>query len=177
MKTKRKRLVIAAAVVLVLAAAWLWYTRPMALERLCPGIDLSQCTEIRGGYSPPNSFDRHSVNLTPEDEGFASLLAQFQDRTFCRSVLGLLSDGSATHIGWSEKDTNWNIAFYFDGVTLSNGEQIHGAIVWFSNFYGSVELHYAGYKVWNGISTTNKQQWLMDVQSLLTASSSSLVLL
>lgn len=170
MKTKRKRFIIAAVVVvLVMAAAWLWYTRPMTLERLCSGIDLSQCTEIRGSYSPPNSFDRHSVNLTPEDEGFASLLAQFQDRTFRRSVRGLLSDGSATHIGWSEKDTNWNIAFYFDGVTLRNGEKIHGSIVWFSNFYGSVELHYAGYKVWNKISTTDKQQWLLDVQNLMTA--------
>ena len=172
MKTKRKHLVIAAAVVLVMAAAWLWYTRPIAFERLCPGIDLSQCTKIDGSCSPPNSFERLIVNLTPEDEAFTSLLAQLQDRTFRRSVRGLLSGGGGTHIGWSEKDTNWDIHLYFDSVILPNGEEISGAVIWLSNFFGSVELHYAGYKTWYKVSAADMQQWLMDVQKILTSAAS-----
>lgn len=170
MNAKRRRFIIAAVViVLVLAAAWLWYTRPMTLERLCPGIELSQCTEIHGNFSLPNSFDRLSVSLTPEDEGFTALLAQLQDRTFRRSVRGLLSGGGGTHIGWSEKDTNWNIHLYFDSVILPNGEEISGAIIWFSNFYGSVELHYAGYKTWYKVSAADMQQWLTDIQNILAS--------
>lgn len=170
MKTKRKRAIIAAAVVLVLASAWLWYTRPMTLERLCPGINLSQCTEIRASCTPPNSNNKLSISLTPEDAEFGSLMAQFQGRTFRRSVRGLLSGGGGSHTGWSPKDTNWDVHLHFDdAVPLPNGEEIKGDLIWFSNFYGSVDLRYAGYLTLNKISTSDKQQWLADIQALLSA--------
>lgn len=169
MKAKRKRIIISASVVLALAAAWLWYTRPMTLERLCPGIELSQCTEIRASCTPPNSSYKLSVSLTPEDAEFSSLLEQFRGRTFRRSMRGLLSDGSHNHVGWSPKDTNWDVHLYFDDVTLPNGEEIRGALVWFSNFYGHLDLHYAACPTLNEISTSHKQQWLAGIQALLSA--------
>lgn len=166
-KAKRKRIIVA-AVVLVLAAAWLWYTRPMSLEKLCPGIDLSECTEIKGSYSPPNS-NSVSFSLTPEDAGFESLLEQFRDRTFSRTVRGLLLAGrTKTHIGWSPEDTEWYVSLCFDTVTLPDGEEIRGDLVRFDNFYGSVNLRYAGAAGWDEISTPGKQRWLADVQAIVS---------
>lgn len=169
-KTKRIGFIIAAAVVLVLAAAWLWYTRPMTLGQFCPGVDLSRCTEIRGTYRLQGS-DPVSVSLTPEDPEFDALLAQLRDRGFRRSVWGLLSSGAVkTHAGYSEKDTCWDVQLIFDEpVTLANGEASSGSLIWFDNFYGSVDLHFAGQE-WNRISTADKQSWLLDVQALLTVS-------
>ena len=170
MRTKRRRLITAAAVILVLAAAWLWYTRPMTLERLCPGVDLSQCTEIRASCSPPNSSYKLSLSLTPEDEDFDAVLAQFRGRSFRRSLRGLFSDGSYNHTGWSPGDTNWDVHLCFDGgVTLPNGEEIRGDLIWFSNFYGHLDLRYAVYPRLNEISTPGKRQWLADIQGLLSA--------
>ena len=108
-KTKRVGFIIAAAVVLVLAAAWLWYTRPMTLEQICPGVGLSRCTEIKGTYRLQGS-DPVSVCLTPEDPEFDALLAQLQDRGFRRSVWGLLSSGAVkTHAGYAPEDTCWEV--------------------------------------------------------------------
>ena len=167
-KTKRKGLIIAAAVVLLLAAAWLWYTRPMALERLCPGVDLSRCTEIRGTYRLQGS-DPVSVSLTPENPGFGALLAQLRDRGFRRSVWGLLSSGAVkTHAGYAPEDTCWEVQLVFDEpVTLPGGSTVSGSLIHIDNFYGSVDLCCLG-ETWSKVSTADKQRWLLDVQTLLT---------
>ena len=152
--------------VLVLAATLLWYTRPMPLEQLCPGIDLSKCTEIKGKYVLPD-LNTISISLTPEDPAFASLLAQFQDRIYRRSVRNLLPSSMKTHIGYLSKDTKWEVYLDFDTLTLPNGKEASGTLIWFENFFDSVDIHFAGQAIQQEISTTDEQQWLLDVQTLL----------
>lgn len=141
----------------------------MTLGQLCPGIDLSRCTEIRRSYTLLD-LDSNSVSLTPENPGFDALLAQFQDRTFRRSVRGLLSSGGTKSLsGYSDKGTRWEVYLNFDNtVTLPRDEETSSVLIWFDNFYGAVDLHYAGKTALRALSTADKQQWLLEVQALLS---------
>lgn len=166
MKKKRARAALAIAV--LLAAAWLWYTRPMTLERLCPGIDLSECRRISGYYQLPGDAGLSGFDLTPEDPGFAPLLAQFQGRTFRRSVRGLLSRSGGAHAGLSPKDTRWDAYLDFDAVSLPGGGTVSGSLLWFDNFFGTVDIGFAG-RSWRQVSTPDKARWVSDIQALLSA--------
>lgn len=50
LKVKIKKIVIVLAVVVLLPAACLLYSRPLALSQLYPTLTLDKCAEIRGYY-------------------------------------------------------------------------------------------------------------------------------
>lgn len=50
LKVKIKKIVIVLAVAVLLPAACLLYSRPLALSQLYPTLTLDKCTEIRGYY-------------------------------------------------------------------------------------------------------------------------------
>lgn len=49
-KSENKKIVIVLAVAVLLLAACLLYSRPLALSQLYPTLTLDKCTEIRGYY-------------------------------------------------------------------------------------------------------------------------------
>lgn len=163
--------IVLVVLVLVLAAAGLWYTRPMTLEQLRPGIDLSACTEIRVSYFQSTEERRTSeaddeLTLTPESPAFPDLLAQFQGRTFRRSLLSLLPQGSRTHMV-SPGDFRWEVCFRFENAPLPGGGTVSGDILHCRNFFGRLDISADG-ETWRA-TTADKSRWLTDVMDAINA--------
>ena len=157
---------IAAAIVTPLLLALLWYTRPMTLEQLCPEIRLEECRGINGYYTRATaSSGPQEFTLSPEDPAFASLMEQFQGRTFRRSLLGLLSRGTRTHVGWG---VTWDVYFEFEDVPLSDGSTGSGTLLSLHNFFGTVDISFLG-DTWKQVSTTEKDQWVSKVFQIISA--------
>lgn len=153
------------AVIIILGA--LWYTRPMTLEQLGPGVKLEECRGISGYYtSALETSGPQEFTLSAEDPAFASLLEHFQSRTFRRSLLGLLPQRTRTHIGWG---VTWDVYFEFEDVTFSNGNIHSGTLLHVNNFYGTVDISFAFADKWRQVSTTEKDQWLTTVFKIISA--------
>lgn len=156
-----------------LAAGALWYTRPIALEDLYPGLDLSACDEIRilrAVYQTSSSSrdaEEYQFTISPEDTDFSLMLSQFQNRTFRRSLLNLLPRGTWIH-NTQEGDFEWELTLCFDEpLILPDGNGVSGALIHLSDFYGKLELSHNG-TTWR-CTTTDMDQWLSDVMDIIMA--------
>ena len=73
MKKKWRVLIILPAVVVLLLAGYLIYTRPIPLSRLCPELALEECDEIACAYyfttDPEILPSRYSEYTLGADEG------------------------------------------------------------------------------------------------------------
>ena len=168
---KKITLIVLAVVILFLAAAGLWYTRPMTLEQLCPGIELSECVQLRvyffqSAEDRPASSGSDELTLTTEDPEFSALLGQFQGRTFRRSLLGLLPQGTRTH-ATSAGDFKWEVIFRFEQISLPDGSTVSGDMLQLSNFFGTLDISFDG-ETWRA-TTGGKNQWLADVMAVINA--------
>lgn len=155
---KSKRMLAIALISTVFSM--LVYTRPMTVEELCPGVDLSKCETIHGYYSTvplpedtPFAFERNEAE-------FLRIMEQFKGRKFSRSLRNLLPPGTKVH-RYQEGDFKWDVQFRLDQVSFPDGSTGSGDIVQFRNFFGTLELFYAG-DTWR-CDTSNLDQWLSDV--------------
>lgn len=152
---------VAAVLILIL----LWYTRPMTLEQLCPNLRMEDCRAIRGYYTNGGASGPQEFTLSAEDLAFTSLLEQFRGRTFRRSLLGLLDQGTRTHIGGG---FTWEVYFEFEDVPFPDGSTNSGSLLRFNNFYGTVDISYVGDTL-RQVSTAEKDQWVAGVFNIISA--------
>lgn len=95
----RRRILCAAVVLAALIGAALWYTRPMTLGELCPGLDQGKVTSLSSSCKVQETHSDgkvdtlfHSVNLYGEEAGEAieELLQILNAQTYRRSLTSLL---------------------------------------------------------------------------------------
>ncbi len=173
MKKKHLIFCLCAVLLLVLVAGALWYTRPIMLKDLYPGLDLSACDEIKvlsAVYHPTSSArdqDEYQFTMSPEDPVCPLILSQFQNRTFRRSLLGLLPRGTWYHSPQAG-DFQWDLALHFDeSFPLPDGSTATGDLIHLSDFYGKLELHHNG-NTWR-CTTADMDRWRSDVMDLIMA--------
>lgn len=94
---KKTGILIAGAVVLVLLAAGLWYTRPVRLTELCPPLEGGTIREITGTFIAQEVRADGKVNSIPtslvlDEDGpaLAEVLEVLKEQRCRRRLLGLL---------------------------------------------------------------------------------------
>ncbi|MDE6935506.1 MAG: hypothetical protein K2P26_07845 [Oscillospiraceae bacterium] len=163
MKNKRRILLGFAALLLAITAALcLWYSRPLTIEDLCPGLDLEKCTGVYAGYSAyENEISElyNRISLTPEN-GLTPLLELFQGRHFRRSPFWWIPRGTRTH-PIREGDFRWDIDLAFENAPVTDISTATGYLLHFNNFYGDLDMEFMGDT--RPVSTADQEQWLEDV--------------
>jgi len=164
--TQKRKWVFLGIAALILAAACLWYARPLTVEELCPWLELERC---RGVYIDYSTYDdkglENRITLTAEEE-LAPLLELVQGRKFSRTPFGRLSAGTRTH-RLSDGDFKWSIDLSFQDVSLPDGSSGSGYMLHFNNFFGELELGFEG-EYWP-VRTADQERWLEDVMGYILA--------
>lgn len=122
-----------------------FYTRPLPLSDFFPGVDLADCTEIRGYYTADPKREDLAFSLTPDDPDFEPLRKLFASATFRRSLLP--AAGGQMH-RWQEGDFRWTATLNFEEpVPLSDGSMASGTLLRIDDFFGKITVHADG-NVW-----------------------------
>ncbi len=105
---KHPRIAGLCALALVIAAAVLWFTRPMSFSSLTPGLDRGGVHSAAAAYSKsfndagtPRSI-AGALNLDGDDPIIDELFELFNSHTYRRRLSGLFGGESVSgHINWS----------------------------------------------------------------------------
>lgn len=145
------------------------YTRPMTLEQLCPGIRLEECQGIQAGFRRGQTGEETTITLQKEDEAFAQMTGLLHTATFRRSLLNLFPLGGKSH-ALQPEDFKWLLLLEFGDTRLPDGTQGSGMLVHLNDFYGTLEIAYAG-ETWR-CTVSNQKEWrgaVMDCLEKATA--------
>ena len=132
-------LVIACMALGIFAVA---YTRPLPLSAFFPGVDIMECTEIRGYYTADPEREDIAFTLTPDDPDFEPLRNLFMSASFRRSLLQ--PSGSQSHM-WQDGDFRWTASLQFEQpVPLPDGSLARGTLLRVDDFFGKITVHADG---------------------------------
>lgn len=166
---KKKFLIPAILILVLLVGGILWYTRPMTLHQLCPDVDLSQCSSISVYYEVvPSGGRSKKLVLEPDDPAFDSLLKELQDRTFSRSLISLLPWVDSQSAQTEDGDFSWELILKFDTPdTASDGTEHLSTQVQLYNFFGSLSLnHMRANHTWY-MTTSDQEAWVSQVMDII----------
>lgn len=167
--SKKIGCVLALLVVLAGIGFSLVYTRPMTLEQLCPGIRLEECRGIQASFRRGQTGDETTITLPKEDEAFAQMTGLLHTETFRRSLRSLFPLGSKSH-AVQPADFKWLLLLEFGDTQLPDGTRGSGMLVHLNDFYGTLEIAYAG-ETWR-CTVSNQKEWrgvVMDCLEKATA--------
>ena len=164
---KKAKIIIPIILLVALLGVLLFYTRPMTLSQICFGVDVDQCELVSGYYFIAPGVDDSPFEINQNDEHFSQILESFDTRKFSKSLVNLLPQGTKTH-QLQDGDFKWEIMFKFSDVTYPDGSANSGTLIRVSDFFGVIEVHFNG-DVWR-CSTSDKEEWLSDVMSLISNS-------
>lgn len=120
MKQRKKTIIL--LIFSLCAALALFYRRSLPLQKLLPGLDLSQCTSItlQGDFyeESPRESVAYNRTFTPENKEFEQILALLKQAEFRRSLWGLIPNkGTRTH-PLQTGDIRWEIHCVFPDSNL-----------------------------------------------------------
>ncbi len=162
---KKIKIIISAALFLILMVCVLLYTRPMTLAQLCSGVDITQSVSISGYFFLAPSVDDSFFEIDKDDESFSQIVELFESRKFRRSLVSLLPHGIKMH-RTKDGDFKWEVMFEINNVTFPDGSINSGTLIHVNNFFGTLEVYFNG-DVWY-CTTRDKKEWLSDVMSLIS---------
>ncbi len=169
------------AIVCTVAAALifcLWYTRPQSIERLCPPLEMSECTGIRfyqsfvateytetnGAYAYATSNEKE---FKPGDPEFEAIMELMQGRKFSVSLANLLPQSTKTHAP-QEGDFQFDLYFDFGETLLPDGQKIAGTLLALDNFYGRMELSCSAEGFENRrVTSSGSDAWLREIYDIV----------
>lgn len=92
MKTGKRRWIVL-AVVLALAAGWVWFSWPRSLPQLFPGFAWEKVETVSGTTERwPEETLRNTDSLSPDVPELAPLMAEYQSALWRRDLLGTAID-------------------------------------------------------------------------------------
>ena len=114
--TERKKRIICGIIVLILAAAWLFYAFPRTPEQMVKRVSFDECTRIiLSATENPTDAARDEVNyslaLEKGDAGFDELISAVRRQSFSRKALGALSKNATKSHPISAGDYRWSAIF------------------------------------------------------------------
>ena len=169
MRNKRRILLGFAALLLAITAALcLWYSRPLTVEELCPGVELDRCVGANIYFSTyADKTLENRIELSPDDHQLPRLLELFQGRTFSRSPLWWFPSGTRTH-PWRDGDFRWSIDLSFQDASVPGSSTAAGNLLHFNNFFGELEMRFMGET--RPVSTADQEHWLEEVLDIIQTS-------
>ncbi len=165
MKQKKRRtgLYIALGICAIVLLFWCMYSRPLSLDYLCKGLDLSTADRVQYTYAIAEtesgrlSSDYVTVTLESGDPAINRILHELNDTAYRRKLSSFLPETAQTHL-LKEGDFSWEITVTGDFLLRVN------------NFYGKIEVDYetkTSSKHW--VCSIDDEAWLQNVLNLLTA--------
>lgn len=142
-KLKTKKAVVVIFVILILIAAYLFYSRPMTIQQRYPMLSLDKCTELRGYYKIDGQTELTEFTIDKNSEEFEMLWGLLYDKDYHRSLKDLFPRGTRIH-PTEPGDFEWEV--YFHLKMLSS---LMGTLVQVESFASNV-----GMVNWTFILTT-----------------------
>lgn len=142
-KPKSKRPVIVIAVIILFVAAYLLYSRPMAIQQRYPMLTLDSCTELRGYYKINEQTEFTEFTIDKNSEAYEILCSLLYEQDYRRSIRDLFSRGTRIH-PTEPGDFEWEVYFHFEDAVLSDGNIGSGGILRIQYWYGELDIHFDG---------------------------------
>ena len=114
-KLKFSKVGIFFAVMLLLLAAYLFYSRPMTIQQRYPMLTLDKCTELRGYYWIAGQEELTEFTIEPNSADFKLLCEMLYEQSYRRSVRDVLPKGTRIHAS-EPGDFQWMVYFIFEDV-------------------------------------------------------------
>ena len=163
---KKAKHIIPALLLAAVCGACFFYTRPMTLSQLCPGVNVAQSKSVNGNYAVAPDTEDSRFEADESDARFSQIVELFKNRKFRRSLVNFLPQGTKTH-QTGEGDFRWDIAFTMDDVAFPDGSVNSGTLISVHNFYGTLEVSFDG-DIWR-CTTADQVEWLKNVMSLISS--------
>lgn len=142
-RMKKKGRAATAAVVLLLCAGYLFYTRPVALGQIYPMLEAGECVGISGFFSVGSQQERSEFAPPQGSEAFEEVLGLLYDCRYRRTLRDLLVHGTRTH-AVQPGDFQWELWLAFEGVELPDGGVGSGPMLHVQYWYGELDFHFNG---------------------------------
>jgi len=164
MKQIRKKTVIAVIAAVLLAIAYLVYSRPMTLTQRYPMLTHEKCTEIRGDWHDGTQIDMTEVSVSRDSEEFSALWELLCEQPCRRSLRDLLPRGTRTHRA-ELGDFRWEATFCFDDVEFPDGSIGRGDMLRIQYWYGELDLYFEDGRL--SCHTDEQERWAEEILNLL----------
>lgn len=151
---KRKyRLCIYIIIVVLVTAAYLFYSRPQTINQYYPYLDFSNCVEISGDYFVAPEEEARFV-IGAEETDFREMVNLIQTAEFKRSLRNIFPQGANAH-RYNDGDFMWDTIIRFENIGLPDGSMGSGSFLDIHNFFGNITFFANGEYVYcsanNGI--------------------------
>ena len=142
-QSRKKRTFIILAVILLVMAAYMFFSRPMTIQQLYPTLSLEKCIGMEGYYRDESSDELQKFTIDKNSEEFDVLCDLLYKQEYRRSVRDLLPAGTRVH-ATKPGDFEWEVFFCFEDVELSDGNIGSGGILRIQSWYGELDLYFDG---------------------------------
>lgn len=163
-KSRIKKAAAIIAVLLLLVAAYLFYSRPMTIQQRYPMLSLDKCSGISGYYRDDTGEALEEFVIDKNSEEFEMLCDLLYKQEYRRSLRDLLPRGTRIHRTESG-DFQWEVFFHFEDVVLPDGSIGSGGILRIQSWYGDLDIYFD-----DGIFScyTNEQEhWAKEVLDII----------
>lgn len=159
-KLKTKKAVVMISVILLLIAAYLFYSRPMTIQQRYPMLNLDKCTELRGYYEIDGQTEFTEFTIDKNSEEFEMLCDLLYEQSYCRTLRDILPRGTRIH-PTEPGDFEWEVYFHFEDVVLPDGNIGSGGILRIQCWYGELDIHFDGEIL--SCYTNEQETWAKEV--------------
>lgn len=163
-KAGMKKAAALLAVLLVLVAAWLLFSRPMTIRQWYPMLTPEQCTGIEAGYRVGVSGEGTTVFVARDSDDFERLWDLLLEQSYRRSLRDLLPQGTRTHLT-QPGDFIWEVCFHFENVELPGGGIGSGGMLSVQYWYGELDIHFEDKRI--SCRTQDQTQWAQQILDVL----------
>ena len=163
-RLRTRKNVVILAVVLILAVAYLLYSRPMTIQERYPMLTLDKCTELRGYYKIAGQTELTEFTIDRNSEAFETLCSLLYVQDYSRSLRDLLPSGTRYH-ATEPDDFEWEVFFNFEDVELPDGSISSGGILRVQIWYGELDIHFDGEIL--SCRTKEQETWAKEVLKII----------
>ena len=162
---RKRRTVVVIALAVLLLVSYLVYSRPMTLSQLFPLRDIDQCIGISGYYRTSTQTDGITqFAIEPGSEEFQELCRLFNEKTYRRSLRGLLARGVRTQPITDKFEFEWEVMFHFDTIAFPDGNAGSGPLLRVQYWYGELDIENVVWKsVRRSYHTREQDAWAREI--------------
>lgn len=161
---KRKKSAIAVIALLLLAAAYALYSRPMDIAERYLMLTPEKCTGISGYYYDGEGTRLTNFTVEKDSEAFARLWELFYEQDYRRTLRDLFPRGSRTK-RYEPGDFQWEVFLEFEDVELPDGSRGSGAMLQIQYWYGELDIDFDGENRF--CRTKDQDAWAKEVLDII----------
>ncbi|MBR4056555.1 MAG: hypothetical protein IKK00_00275 [Oscillospiraceae bacterium] len=161
-KSSTRTVIVIAAVLILLVAAFLFYSRPMTIPQRYPMLALDKCSGITGYYFDGTGAAPEEFTIDKNSEEFEMLCNLLYEKDYRRSLRDLFPNDTTRYHSTTQPDEFlWEVFFHFEDVEFPDGSISSRIPLRIQSWFGELEIHFDGDML---SCNTNKQKvWEREV--------------